>query len=562
VVFALVLAAPLVPRAEDVQARHYNLDPLAKDLETGLEYRRIMAVQILGKVRNPEAIGMLIHTMLYDRGEPVRRAAQRELAGVQDPRVYPAIQAALADRQRWIRLAGLEALGLVRDPAAADVILATAAASPKDTELVLLAFEALRTFVYHIEPAPGFETRLAPYLQHADDKVRRTVAAILGLLARPASLDPLLAAWPAADARLQVLLCDAYANIGWAKPVPLLIKALTSRDRDVTIHALYALAQIQAFSALPEVRRLLEQATDPRVRMAGLNALIEVPDPENVPAVLKQLDASDASVRHWAAYALGELDAQSAIPALRARLQDRDTMVRATAATALAALRDRGAESALLAMLAEPKGMTEVQEAAARALMTLESRAGGDFYFEQLKRQDLDRRVRMTYALALAATRDLRFVERLEGNLNASDFGQAFTAALALAGLGKGSGRSILLQALDHGDPFLRRYAILGLERDPDPEAIRALSETAGDDPDTLVRVLCAAALVGSGHPEFRVLLWNALDHKDPDLRAEAVIGLGRNADAEVRKQLKWYLRREPSVPVRETILRVLRKGS
>lgn len=561
-VFALLLVVPFPTSAEETQDRKYNLAPLVKDLHKAPEYRRIMAVQILGKIGTPEAVELLIPAMLGDRGRAVRKAAQRALAGKEDPRVYPAIREALADRRRWVRLAGLDALGLVRDPSAADLILETAARSPKDTELTLLALEALRTFVYHVEPAAGFEARLFPYCMHKDKHVRRTTAAVLGVLARPAALDPLMALWPKADKRLQVLLADAFANIGWAKPVPLLITALGSRDRNVVIHTLYALAQIQAFSALPEVRRLLETAKDPRVRVAALNALIEVPDPENVPAVLKQLDAPDATVRHWAAYALGELDARSALPSLRARLQDRDPLVRATAATALAGLKDSESEPALLAMLNDPADSAQARVAAARALMALNSRSGAETYFDQLKREDLDRETRLTYALALGATGEVRFAERLEPNLSAGDFGQAFTAALALAGLGKSSGRALLLQALDHGDPFLRRYAILGLERHADPEVTRALSETAGDDPDVLVRILCAASLVASGHPEYRVLLWNALDQKEADLRAEAVIGLGRSADAEVLKHLKWYLRREPAVPVRETILRILRRAS
>jgi len=80
---------------------------------------------------------------------------------------------------------------------------------------------------------------------------------------------------------------------------------------------------------------------------------------------------------------------------------------------------------------------------------------------------------------------------------------------------------------------------------------IAALATTANSDYDSVVRILCAAHLVAAGYAEYRVLLWNALDNQSEDVRSEALIALGRSADAQVLKQLKWYLRREPSVPVR-----------
>jgi len=545
--------------AESPRNQKVRMEPLVKDLNSGLEYRRIIAVQLLGRIQTPDARELLIRAMLRDKSSAVRRAAQRETAHVKDARVDLAVRTALADPKRRVRLAAVEALGLARDPVAADLLEQTIRSAPRDTELTLLSLEALRTFVYHVEPAKGFEASLASLLDHRNVKVRLTTLAILGILARHDSLQSLMARWPKASVKEQIMLADAFANIGWQPPVPLLQSALTSKNKELVIHALYALSQIQAFSALGPIRQLMETNPDFRVRMAGLNALLEIPDRENTVTVLKLLESPDPSVRHWAAYALGELNAQEAVPALSARLQDSASLVRATAVTALAELRAVKMEPQILALLNDPAQAAEVRVAAVKALMRLGSQAGAQTYWEALQRQDLDRDSHMTYALALGLIRDRRYRSQLLELLEADDFIKRFTAALTLGEMGEPEAGPVLIQTLDHGDPFMRRYAILGLEGLRSAEALKALADTANDDSDPLVRVLCASSLAAAGHTDYRTILWNALDNKAEDVRSEAVIALARSADGEVLRQLKWYLRREPSVPVRETILRVLR---
>lgn len=557
---AVIPGTSVLAAEERVQTKTYNLEPLRRDLQTGMDYRRVIAVQMLGRIRTPEAVAMLIDAMLRDKSAAVRRAAQRELVRVDDERIFPAIRDAVSAPERRVRLAAVEALGLVRGTPAAELLLQTIRAAPRDEEQILLALEAMRTLAYHVEPAPGFERSLAFLLEHKNKKIRLTTAAILGIWARPDSLDPLLALWPKADDRLKTVLADAFANIGRAAPVPALTEALRSRNTDVTVHALYALSQIQSFSALEPIRRLLASTRNARVRMAGLNALLEIPDPDNVPTVLTLIDNEDPAVRHWAAYALGELDAREAIPALMKRLQDPASLVRATAVTALAELRAPDLEPRCLELVNDRAQENDVRVAAARALMTLGSRAGAQVFWDEMRRRELDLGSRLTFALALGANRDPVFARKLEANLGDDDFLTAFSSALALGTMGNGQGRTLLAHSLDHGEPLIRRYAILGLERIHTSESLRALADTANDDPDPLVRVLCASSLAAAGFPEYRVKIWNALDDKNEDLRQEAVIALGRNADAEILRQLKWYLRREPSVPVRETILRLLRR--
>lgn len=558
---AALLALALSPAlllAEDLRA--LSVEQLRAELARGQVYRRILALEALTLKDSPEAVGLLIETMLHDRSQPVRRAAQRHLEGVADPRVEAAIVNALAGERRALRLAAIDVAGLVRDPAMADHLLDAALAHPKDTEHTLLALASLRELVYRLEPAPGFETRLVPLLTHKNRKVRFTAVIVLAVLSRPASLPPLLALWDKADARLHLHLADAFANIGYVDPVPKLLGALEKSGCDLKLHLLYALAQIQSFTALPEIRRLLAESRDPRTRMACLYALTEIPDADNVPVILDSLGDPDPTVLHWAAYALSQLDAKTAGPAVLAKLDHPKPLVRASAATALGELVYAPAQDRLAALVSDAQETQEVRIAAARALMRLGNPAGAPLLLRALEDRDLDLSVRLTYAVALGALGDAQVREQLAPKIHSSIYSEALTAALALAVKGDDRGRLVLFQALEHGYPAIRRFAIMGLERIADNTSLTALADAANDDPDPVVRILCSAALVRAGYPDFRVLLWNALETRQEDTRSEAIIALGAGADAQTIRDLRWYLKREPSIPVRQTIQRVLRE--
>jgi HEAT repeat protein len=555
----LVLASgPALLAAEDM--RTLSVEQLRAELARGQVYRRILALEALNLKGSPEAVGIIIETMLHDHSQPVRRTAQRQLEGVADPRIEAAIVAGLADSRREVRVAAIDVAGLVRDPAMAEHLLDAALAYPKDTELTLLALSSLRELVYRLEPAPGFEARLAPLLTHKNRKVRFTSVIVLAVLGRPASLPPLLGIWDRAEPRLRLHLADAFANIGYVDPVPKLLAALERADRNLQLHLLYALAQIQSFTALPEIRRLLAESRDPRTRMACLYALTEIPDPDNVPAIMHSLDDQDPTVLHWATYALSQLDAKTAGPAVLAKLDHPKPLVRASAATALGELAYAPAEQRLSGLVADPQEDQEVRIAAARALIRLGNPSGVPLLLRALEDRNLDLTVRLTYAVALGALGDEKVRDQLAPKIHSSIYSEALTAALALAIKGDDRGRWVLFQALEHGYPAIRRFAIMGLERIADNASLKALADVANDDPDAVVRILCSASLVRAGFPDFRVLLWNALETRDEDTRSEAIIALGACADAETLHDLKWYLKREPSIPVRQTIQRVLRE--
>ncbi len=537
-----------------------KLAKIKHELKTGLQYKRILIIEALGRDGSLKAGELIIEAMLRDRSHPVRRAAQRVLADSEDPRIYPAILEALDDPKRRVRLAAIDVLRLVRSQEAAEALVRTADKHAKDKELVRLCLEALRDLVYRIEPAPEFEAGLHRLVEHRDSRIRLTTVTILGILGRYESMSCLVAAWKKSNPKMKIRLADAFANIGRVEPVDLLIKVLDKRNKMLLIHSLYALAQIQSFTALEKIHSLIQRNKDARVRMACLYALIEIPDKDSIPVVLQMLESRDISVLHWAVYALGELEAKSAGPDLELKLSHKSSLVRASAATVLGELGIAQARNKLVELVADPDERPEVKIAGAKALMRLGTRNMANVFWEELKRPSLDIETRLVCALALGSCGEQKYREMLAPDLESVNFTESLVAALALGVMGDQRAKPILIKALEHGFPHIRRYAIMGLEGISDQEIIKALAETANDDPDHVVRILCAAALVAAGITEYRVVLWNELDNKQEDIRSEAVIALGRSLDRNTARQLKWYLRREPSVPVRQTIQRVFRE--
>jgi len=542
------------------EKKRSSLEKLEKELKTGMEYKRILVLERLAHIATPDAYGLIIQTMLHDKSKPVRRAAQRMLEGVSDPRIAESIIAGLEDENRKVRIAAIDVAGLVREPEMACRLLQTAQAYPHDTELVRLVLEALREMVYRLEPPEKFEMMLHPFIKHRNKKVRQTAVIILAILGRPASLPYLLDLWEQSNTKMKIHLADAFANIGRIEPVELLQAALVQKNTTLILHSLYALAQIQSFSSLDQIYHLLRKSHDPRIRMACLYALIEIPDPDSIPVILEIFETQDPTTLHWAIYALSQLQAKSAAAQLINKLSHPASLVRASAAMALGELKIAEAEDALLQIIADENEETEVRVAAAKALIKIGNPQGAAVLWKELQRPNLNLEARLTYALALGTISDEKVRREAAQDLESPVFTKSFTAALMLGISGDNRGKALLVTALEHGYPLIRRYAILGLESIQDKESLRALADTANDDRDTVVRILCAASLVRAGFDEFRVILWNALDTRNEDIRSEAIIALGRSADAKTIRQLKWYLRREPSIPVRQTIQRVLRE--
>jgi HEAT repeat protein len=204
------------------------------------------------------------------------------------------------------------------------------------------------------------------------------------------------------DLRVRSLCARALINIGVAS-LPALQQGLQSRHADVRQDSLEGIAAIDPDTARDPARRALSDPheavrsaalrilsddplapraaivstlTDPieGVRVAALDAVIELGIQEAFPAVVSGLDDASAWVRHDAAFALGKLGGERAVEPLCRALSDPDAKVRIAVAEQLGAL---GRPAALPALVtAAHDGEETVRNAAIAALAGL---GGGAF---------------------------------------------------------------------------------------------------------------------------------------------------------------------------------------
>ncbi len=97
--------------------------------------------------------------------------------------------------------------------------------------------------------------------------------------------------------------------------VPALTEALTHRDRQARLQAVWALTRIDTPAAHTVIRRALADA-DAGVRQAAARSVFTTRDSGAADGLRRQLADSHASVRREAAAALGRLDASDAVAAL------------------------------------------------------------------------------------------------------------------------------------------------------------------------------------------------------------------------------------------------------
>jgi len=180
-------------------------------------------------------------------------------------------------------------------------------------------------------------------LPFLEKKDKRTAAATsLGLIGDPCAVEPLLAQIPAGDPPYRRAAVLALSRIG-APAVPALVREL--------------------------------KASDPVMRRSAAGALVGTRSAAATPALIAALSDSDALVRAPAARALGWHGNASAVDALVKALPDRDYHVVDAAVAALGEI-GTGVIAQLLGAVASPSQSTEVRYQISQAFTIMGSGAG------------------------------------------------------------------------------------------------------------------------------------------------------------------------------------------
>lgn len=112
---------------------------------------------------------------------------------------------------------------------------------------------------------------------------------------------------------------------------------MTSQNQDERATAIFALIELNAKEAIPDITKLL-QDSDSEVRRLAVWALVCLDAKETIPQITKLLQDNDSEVRRFAVEALGKLGAKESIQELVKLLDDTNEDTRGFTAIVLVEL--------------------------------------------------------------------------------------------------------------------------------------------------------------------------------------------------------------------------------
>lgn len=187
---------------------------------------------------------------------------------------------------------------------------------------------------------------IVPLLQDRDRGVSVTAARSLGMLREEESAEALLAALaPGRRGRGELPVWVVVEALGALGPesAPVVGEALASEDASTRAAAAMTIGRAQHLSQRHRLRALVDHESNPTVLAATAQALGELGDPGDVPALARLTDAGHSrSVRLAAIAALREVGDRTATTVLTRLLADADPRVGDLAADALTELGEEG----------------------------------------------------------------------------------------------------------------------------------------------------------------------------------------------------------------------------
>jgi HEAT repeat protein len=306
---------------------------------------RLAAVNSLGGLQDPAAIAALARALKEDTDARVREAAAWALGEIDDSRAVPHLLEALkSEKVSKVREKIVEALGEIKDPSAVAGILNVL--KDPSAEVRRAAVDALG----EMEDANSMQS-LMGMIRDDDIEVRRKISQSLGSFENVAALDAIVAMTRDADAEVRANAVESLGHIEDRRIVDPLVASLKDSNADVRSHAADALGSIDGLTTAP--RALIDALGDANrdVRQNAAGALGNIGDEAAVPALKRLVSDNDVDTRRKAVEALKDIGGAEAIQALMGLLKDPDPEIRKTAAEALGK-RHRGDDGSPMAMVA------------------------------------------------------------------------------------------------------------------------------------------------------------------------------------------------------------------
>lgn len=363
-----------------------SVDPLIQAVRTGERDVQREAGALLGRIRDPRSIPVLIQGFalndvyltsrfkyaLYQIGEPavnpliqalshnnknIQHRAAETLENLKDSRTLLPMIRALNSQDVVLSRIAAKNLGVLKKSQATAALIR--ALKRQDIKLRILCVEALGLI-----GDPESATKIRPYLYSSNEDLCTAVVTALGRIKVESDLVQLVE--KLVDYRESVQSAAKQAVLAYeSEAVPLLIKKLESGSHAERQVAANLLAKLQK-SAMPQLLLSIQQGDD-LTRWVGLDALSKTQDARAIPVLLSLIAESDSNRMLFdrirgVFVRIGD----PAVAPLVALLSDTDAGNRRAAAEILGYIKNPSGFRPIIPLLNDPD--IQVQEEAAKAL--------------------------------------------------------------------------------------------------------------------------------------------------------------------------------------------------
>jgi HEAT repeat protein len=308
----------------------FAIEALVGELQSGVHYKRIEAVETLAKIRDSRVIKPLT-TALKDDDSTVRAKAVEALGNLGDHRAADSLALALKDKESRVRAAAVGALAKVTDARSLRVLIELL--SDSSAEVRHAATEAISKI-----NDPAVVEVLLKTVTDKDADIRQVVVNSLGRLQDQRAITPLVIALTDRDENVRQAAESALGklNKNWQKSeeamraVPTL--QVAAEDKEQWIRQLAAAVLKRIVGELPRQEEIVREETVlPVVETYRTRRAVH----ETLASML--VDA-DRDLRVAAIAGLMETEGGTSTPKLVTALRDNDHWVRSAAARSLEVL--------------------------------------------------------------------------------------------------------------------------------------------------------------------------------------------------------------------------------
>lgn len=457
-------------------------DALVEALRHGDTAKRLA---ILPLVRSRSA-GTYIRELLSDEDPEVRARACEALARIGDASSVKHLFDALADSSPRVTHAATSAI----------LVLGSSETERFALEAARAARPTIRRHAIRVIGAFGYSSAfdlLRVAIGESDRRIAELAITGLGSIDDP-RIDPLLSELAGSDDdALRSAVMRAAGLRSGETAIRVLVSGLADRAPWVRYYAAQGLGRIGTDAGADASKQLIEKLRDPapHVRIAVIEALAKLRTQDAWDAVVRAATSRDADERRAGIVGVGLHKREGAAAILVEAARSEDPATRLVAISALAHYDEPEALATLEAALRD--STAEVRDAALSVLAERDDEGAARILVEVALRSQSDQPVHR----ALSRPGSSR-VSVITSRLAKADPRTAPLLVAALGRMGTPTARQSLFGTLTSSNPASRAAAASALVATGADDAVRAVAQLAGTDPDPEVRRVCAAALAMS----------------------------------------------------------------